>query len=121
MFPAFDVTVVDAASDDHTVSAAEARGWHVVSCSQRTNRVDNWEFAVNHFIRSQADWCKWLFTGDHLCPHAHEMVEKAIKGAPEAKLIIFEYDIVVGEKRSRWKVFLTYANDITAANILFDC
>lgn len=103
--PEFEVTVVDAASNDSSVEIAENRGWAVVKRTHRGDRVENWEHAVRHFIQSQATWCKWLFTGDILYPNAHETLMKAILKAPEAKLIICEYDIVCKEGRSRWKMF----------------
>lgn len=103
--PDFEVTVVDAASSDRSPDIAEERGWNVVKRTHRTDRVENWEYAVKHFIHSQAAWCKWLFTGDELYPQAHEVLMKAILGAPEAKLVICEYDIVNNGQRTRWKMF----------------
>lgn len=101
----FEVTVVDAGSTDQSVDIAENRGWFVLKQPHKIGRVENWASCVKHFIKSQASWCKWLFTGDMLYPNAHEILIRAILGAPEAKLIIFEYDIVEGHKRSRWKIF----------------
>lgn len=103
--PEFDVTVVDAASTDHSVDAAEARGWAVSKRTQKTGRVENWEYAVKHFLQSQEAWCKWLFTGDALYPHAHEIIMKAILSAPQAKMIICEYDIIDNGSKKRWKMF----------------
>lgn len=103
--PQFEVTVVDAASTDSSASVAESRGWTVARRTQKTGRVENWEYAVKHFIHSQSAWCKWLFTGDRLYPQAHDLITTAILNAPQAKLIICEYDIVADKKQSRWKMF----------------
>ena len=103
--PEFEVTVVDAASTDLSADIAQARGWSVVKRTHKAGRVENWEFAVKHFIQSQAAWCKWLFTGDRLYPQAHDILMKAILNAPEAKLVICEYDIIGNNCSTRWKMF----------------
>lgn len=101
----FEVTVVDGASTDSSVNIAEARGWTVAKRTQKSGRVENWEYAVNHFIHSQAAWCKWLFTGDRLYQNAHDILMRAILNAPQARLLICEYDIVDRTSRTRWKMF----------------
>lgn len=101
----FEVTVVDACSTDGSADAAEERNWAAVRRDRKADRVENWEYAVRHFIQSQSAWCKWLFTGDRLYPEAHDILMKAILSAPSAKLIVCEYDIIGDGKKKRWKIF----------------
>lgn len=71
---------------------------------ENLGRLGNWEYCVNHFIESDATWLKWLFAGDRLLPGARARLERAMQEHPEARMIIGEYYIVLGNQRSLWKM-----------------
>jgi hypothetical protein len=104
--PQFDVTVIDNKSTDDSGKIAKDRGWTMYQRPIHTNnRVDNWKTAVEHFLDSKGEWCKWLFTGDHLHSSSYLTLKRAIEKYPAARLIIAEYDIVSEKSSKRWSIF----------------
>lgn len=72
----------------------------VIKNPYNLGRVGNWAACVEHFKNSDAEWMKWLFTGDTLEEDAKEKMEEAISLYPEAKIITFYYTINLNENNS---------------------
>lgn len=100
----FDVTVVDNHSSDGSAEIAHQKGWNVVKRPHTTDRVDNWKHAVEHFIHTNHPWCKWLFAGDELYSDAYTILTQAAATYPQAKLIIAEYAIIDGSRKTHWSM-----------------
>lgn len=77
----------------------------IIRNSNNLGRVGNWKACIEHFQKSDAEWMKWLFTGDTLFEDAKEKMEKAVLQYPEAKMIIFSYDIESGNNISECNMF----------------
>lgn len=101
-----DVVVVDNNSDMEYDSVLQDIGnrCKVIKNSKNVGRVGNWETCVKHFINSDSEWMKWLFTGDTLDSDAKNIMEDAIKKYPEAKLIAFQHDCDYGNEKKLYSI-----------------
>lgn len=97
---------VDNASTDTTVPYLRNKHYHVVQNTETISRIENWNRCLNHFKDEQtAPYFKWLFSGDVLAPNYDSLIKKYTTQFPTAHLLVFEYDIYDGEKKSRWSQF----------------
>lgn len=102
-----DIVVVDNNSDgeyDSVLNDVKNR-CKVIKNNSNLGRVGNWEACVRHFIDSDAEWMKWLFTGDTLDSNAKNIMEEAIKKYPEAKIIVFQYNCDYGNEIKTYLIF----------------
>lgn len=88
-----DCVVMDNHSSDETVRAARERGFQVVENPDTVSRVENWLRCIDHFKATDYDWLKWLFTGDELCPDLYEKIRVLAEKYPQARMMIFRYEI----------------------------
>lgn len=99
---------VDNASTDATADILAGRGVHVFRNTENVGRTGNWEACLRHFLNdTDATWMQWLFAGDRLAPGAATVLRDAAAAAPQARLIITQYDEVDGNRRTRNAIFPT--------------
>ncbi len=102
--PGFKYIACDNTSTDGSGEILETKGVTVLRHATNIGRIGNWEFCVQHFINSEFTWLKWLFAGDKLYENAYKDLQDGIKGNPEARLIISEFDIV-NDQVHHWQMF----------------
>ena len=96
---------IDNHSDDKSPEFLLRNNVEVVSNARNVGRLGNWEMCVNHFANSNHTWMKWLFAGDKLNSNAYHLLNSAIHEFSDARLVIAEYYIVDGSRRTHWKMF----------------
>jgi len=105
LLPGFRYIASDNGSTDQTPDILAAKGVEVVRQPANLGRVGNWEFCVSHFVKSGAEWMKWLFAGDELSPDSPAVLARAIAENPGVSLIVGEYDISGANGTERWRMF----------------
>jgi hypothetical protein len=99
LWPGFRYVASDNASEDGSGELLRQKGVEVIAQPTNLGRVGNWEFCLQHFAASDAQWMKWLFTGDRLLPHAAAALERAIAQYPDVRLIFGAYTSVTPATR----------------------
>lgn len=83
----------DNASSDGTADILEKRGIEVIRHKENIGRVENWEFCLQHFVKSDATWIKLHMSGDSIAPDALAIWQNTLKNVPNAKFIATDWDI----------------------------
>ena len=105
MLSGFEYIAMDNCSEDAGAKILAGKGAKVFRHDENLGRIRNWASCVEHFLDTGGEWMKWLFAGDRLDPEAPQRLNRAIRAFPRACLIIGEYFIVEGPRRSRWSMF----------------
>lgn len=103
--PGFRYIASDNNSNDGTPEILRSKGVDVIRQPVNLGRIGNWEFCVDHFVKSGEQWMKWLFAGDILRHDSSLKLKAAIKNNPSARMIISEYEIKSAGGTNHWKMF----------------
>jgi hypothetical protein len=87
----FRYIAADNMSSDGSPDILSGKGVEVIRRDSNSGRLGNWRFCIEHFLRSEHHWMKWLFTGDRLHDDSPRLIQDAIFRHPEARLLIFAY------------------------------
>ena len=95
-----DCIVMDNNSTDDSVNISKSRGFICIENNVMVSRTDNWLRCIDHFRKQQYDWMKWLFVGDELCEESYQIMSKAVSSANNSTIIVFDYYINTGSKKT---------------------
>jgi hypothetical protein len=89
--PDWEIVISDNASEAPHAGALQAMASprvQVVRQEESLGRVGNWKFCIEHFIRSGAEWMKFMMAGDLHKPGSCDMFRRAIDRCPDARTIV---------------------------------
>lgn len=89
--PGVQIIAADNGSTDGADKVLESRGALVIRHERPLGRLGNWEFCLNHFRTSGADWMKFLFVGDKVSAQFVEELGRAHQAHPGVNLFLFGY------------------------------
>lgn len=87
----------DSGSTDDTVGILRQRGVRVLDPVTQRGRVENWNFCLSHFAKSDATWMRWLFAGDSLDEGSFTASLSAARQHPDVRMMVGGYHNCLGE------------------------